>query len=188
MLELSRSRADTPSLRTLLISYRFVLAAVKFSIGSDINLFDSRLALFLTLVKDHLSIVNDLASFDKEQRAFKNGSDKEIINMVNVVQRLMSLPDEDGAKVMAYTYQLQTEERMRDELERLVSQEELDAAQWQYLKAVFVCCAGNGFYSMISSRYGGEAARIKEPASKKRKATVEFSALGRSPRIPVSSG
>lgn len=128
----------------------------------------------MNLAKDHLSIVNDLASFDKEQRAFKEGSDKEIINIVDVVQKLMSLPNDDDAKVMTYTYQLQTEVHMRDELEKLASRDELNESQWQYLHAVFVCCAGNAFYSMISSRYGGEAARIKKPESKKRKATSEL--------------
>ena len=158
----------------LLMGHRFVLASVKFSVCSDIDLSDPRLAVFLNLVKDHLSIVNDLASFDKEQRAFKSGSDKEIINIVDVVQKLLSLLNDDDAKMMTYTYQLQTEERMRDELERFASRDELNESQWQYLHAVFVCCAGNAFYSMISSRYGGEAARIKVPEPKKRRATAEL--------------
>lgn len=158
----------------MLISHRFVLASVKFSISSSIDLYNPRLAVYLNLVKDHLSIVNDLASFDKEQRAVKSGSAQEIINLVDVVQKLMSLPNDDDAKVMAYMYQLQIEERMHDELERLVSQDGLSGSQWQYLHALFVCCAGNAFYSMISSRYGGEAARIKMPETKKHKATAEL--------------
>lgn len=169
----------------MLISHRFVLASVKFSICSDVDLYNPRLATFLNLAKDHLSIVNDLASFDKEQRAFNGGWDKEIINMVDVVQKLMSLPNDDDAKVMTYTYQLQTEEHMRDELERLVSRDELNESQRQYLQAVFVCCAGNAFYSMISSRYGGEAARIEMPEIKKHKATSELLSLR---TIPKDSG
>lgn len=152
---------------------RFVLASVKFSIGSDVDLSDPRLQRFLTLVKDHLSIVNDLASFDKEDRAFKSGADKEIINIVDVVRQLLSLSDDD-AKVLAYTIQLQTEESMRDELDRLISRAELTASHWHYLHALFVSAAGNAFYSMISSRYGGEAARIPVADSKKRKAAIEL--------------
>ena len=133
----------------------------------------------MTLVKDHLSIVNDLASFDKEDRAFKSGADKEIINIVDVVRQLLSLNDDD-AKVLAYTIQLQTEESMRDELDRLIAKAELTPSHWHYLHALFVSAAGNAFYSMISSRYGGEAARIPVAESKKRKATIEL--LTGSPR------
>ena len=112
------------------------------------------------LVKDHLAIINDMASFDKEQRAFDDGSSEDIINIVDVVRRLFSLPDTDSAKAFAYAYQLQTEEWMSEELQRLEAEEELDKEHWQYLEATFVCAAGNAFFSMTSSRYGGEIARI----------------------------
>ena len=145
----------------MLIYARFVLSSVKFSICSDVNLLDPRLAVCLTLIKDHLAIVNDLASFDKEQRGFRSGSSKELINIVDVLQKLLSLSRDDDAKAMAYTYQLHTEECLREELDRLSSAGGLTESEWQYLMAVFACAAGNAFYSMISSRYGGESARIK---------------------------
>lgn len=112
------------------------------------------------LVKDHLAIVNDMASFDKEQRAFDAGSGEDMINIVDVIRRLFTLSDIDSAKAFAYTYQLQTEEWMSEELQRLEAVDDLDKEQWRYLEATFVCAAGNAFFSMTSSRYGGEVARI----------------------------
>ena len=143
---------------TSTISY--VLAATKFAIGSNVNIADPRLARYLRLIKDHLAIINDMASFDKEKRDFDNGSSKDLINIVDVIQRLLSLPDTVSSKALAYVYQLQTEAWMKEELQRLEVQEELDAEQWQYLEATYACAAGNAFFSMTSSRYGGEAARI----------------------------
>ena len=137
----------------------YVLAAVKFSISSEVDIEDPRYARFLTLIKDHLSIVNDLASFDKELRAFNSGASRDLLNIVHELQKMLWLPNVQAAKALAYSYQLQTEEWIEEELDRLKS-EDLSLAQWQYLEAVFACAAGNAFYSMTSSRYGGEDARI----------------------------
>lgn len=141
-----------------------MLAAVKFSLGSSIDLADPRLNRYLILVKDHLAIINDMASFDKEKRAFDHGSSSDMINIVDVIQRLLSLPDIDSAKALAYAYQLQTEAWMREELQTLESQEEVDEEQWRYLEATYACAAGNAFFSMTSERYGGEAARLRKPS------------------------
>ena len=138
----------------------YVLAAVKFSLCSNVNTSDSRLTKYLTLAKDHLAIANDLASYDKEKRDFDSGASHDIINVVDVVQQLMSLPDSDSAKTTAYTYQLQTEAWMVQEIQRMDREEQLTSEQWQYLEAVYVCAAGNVFFSMTSSRYGGETARL----------------------------
>lgn len=138
-----------------------MLAAVKFSLCSNIDIADPRLIKYLTLVKDHLAIINDMASYDKEKRNFDNDASKDIINIVDVVQQIMSVPHAESAKVIAYTYQLQTEAWMVEELQRLMSEEHLEIEQWQYLEATYVCAAGNAFFSMTSSRYGGEAARVR---------------------------
>ena len=52
---------------------------------------------------------------------------------------------------------------MIEELQRLEDEEDLNVEQWRYLEATYVCAAGNAFFSMTSSRYGGEAARIQWP-------------------------
>lgn len=139
---------------------------------------DPRLKRYLTLLKDHLAIINDMASFDKEKRDFDQDPSKVVINIVDVVQQLLSAPDIDSAKALAYTYQIQTEVWMKEELRRLEDQENLEAEIWQYLQATLFCAAGNAFFSMTSSRYGGDAARIrcqsnaplKDLAPKKRQA------------------
>ena len=38
------------------------------------------------LVKDHLAIINDIASNDKEQAASKSSGGEQIINLVDVIQ------------------------------------------------------------------------------------------------------
>ena len=133
---------------------------MKFSLCSSVEISDPRLAKYLSLIKDHLAIINDMASFDKEKRDFDNASSKYLINIVDVIQHILSLADTDSAKAMAYAYQLQTEAGLVEELQRLKDHEDLDVEQWQYLEATYVCAAGNTFFSMTSSRYGGEAARI----------------------------
>ena len=102
-----------------------------------------------------------MASFDKEKRDFDQGSSSDLINIVDIVSRLFSLPNINSSKALTYTYQLQTEIWMREELQLLEDQAELDAEQWRYLEATYVCAAGNTFFSMTSSRYGGDTARIR---------------------------
>ena len=144
----------------LQVAFSYVLAAVKFSLCSSVEISDPRLAKYLSLIKDHLAITNDLASFEKEKKDFDNGSSNCLINIVDVIQRVLSLADTDSAKAMAYAYLLQTEAELIEELHRLKDQGDLNAEQWQYLEATYVCAAGNTFFSMTSSRYGGEAAKI----------------------------
>ena len=152
----------TSILVSLLRGSSYVLAAVKFSLCSNVNTSDSRLTKYLTLAKDHLAIVNDLASYDKEKRDFDSGASQDLINIVDIVQQLMSLPDPESAKATAYTYQLQIEAWMVQEIQRMDREEHLTLEQWQYLEAVYVCAAGNVFFSMTSSRYGGETARLHD--------------------------
>ncbi|KAI4250919.1 MAG: hypothetical protein L6R42_008570 [Xanthoria sp. 1 TBL-2021] len=113
------------------------------------------------LVKDHLGIINDMASYDKELRASKSSDGEQMINIVDVVQRIMCLPDVDSAKAMAYAYQLQTEALMIDELQHLKNEARFEYQEWQYLEATYICASGHAFFSMTSSRYGGEVARLK---------------------------
>ena len=75
-----------------------MLAAVKFSTCSKA---DPRLERFLSLIKDHLAIVNDMASYDKEKRDFDHDASKVLINIVDVIQRLLSLPHIGSAKALA---------------------------------------------------------------------------------------
>lgn len=111
--------------------------------------------------KGNLAIINDLASYDKERREYDSGVSKDMTNIVNVVQTIMSLPDSRSAKAIAYAYQLHTESWMIEKLKGSRNQKDLGLEQWQCLEAAYICDADNEFLSMTSSRYGGEAARLQ---------------------------
>ena len=138
---------------------RFVFAAAKFSIKSSVSLTDQRFERYLSLVGDHLGLVNDLASYDKELRALDSGETSDMINLVAVVKSVTSLQDTDDAKRVAWALQLQIEKQMMEELEALRAQG-LSDEEWWFLEAVASTAVGNVMFCMTTSRYGGEAARI----------------------------
>ena len=122
---------------------------------------DERFGRYLSLVGDHLSLINDLASYDKELREFNNGEASDLINLVAVVKTVTSLQDTDDAKSVAWALQLQIEKQMMEELENLRAQG-LSNEEWWFLEALTCMAVGNVMFSMTSSRYGGEAARVRK--------------------------
>ena len=136
-----------------------MIAAAKFSIKSRVSLTDERFKRYLSLVGDHLGLINDLASYDKELRAFNKGETGDMINLVEVVKSVTSLQDTDDAKSVAWALQLQIEKQMMEELENLRAQG-LSNEEWWFLEAVAYTAVGNVMFCMTTSRYGGEAARI----------------------------
>lgn len=135
---------------------RYILACVKFSIESSVEIESPQLDKFLRLISDHVSLVNDLASYDKEKKAYVQGRTYHLINAVEVVQRLFSLPTENSAKALAYAMQLEVEVEIDQELSRMRDEDSLTAEEWKFVDAVLTMTAGNVFYSVVSSRYGGE--------------------------------
>ena len=144
----------------LTLPCRFIIAAAKFSIKSRVSLTDERFRRYLSLVGDHLSLINDLASYDKELRAFNKGEASDLINLVAIMKSVTSLQDTDDAKSVAWALQLQIEKKMMEELEDLRAQG-LSDEEWWFLEAVTCAAVGNVMFCMTSSRYGGEAARIR---------------------------
>ena len=139
----------------------FVIATAKFRTKSRVSLIDERFGRYLSLVGDHLGLTNGLASYDKELREFNNGEASDMINLVAVVKSVTSLQDTDDAKSVAWALQLQIEKQMMEELEDLRDQG-LSNEEWWFLEAVTCTAVGNVMFSMTSSRYGGEAARIRK--------------------------
>ena len=138
---------------------RFVIAAAKFSIKSSVSVTDHRFGRYLSLVGDHLGLVNDLASYDKELRALNSGETGDMINIVAVMKSVTSLQGTDEAKSVVWALQLQIEKQMMDELEGLRAQGLTDE-EWWFLEAVASTAVGNVMFCMTTSRYGGETARI----------------------------
>lgn len=137
----------------------WLLAACKLSIASSVSLTDPLLERITRLVGDHISIVNDLGSFDKELRALTSGKSVVIINLVQVMRSSCGL-DIDDAKAAAFSLQLLNEQAIQIELESLKQNETITADQWRYVDTMISLIAGNVFYTMTTSRYGGEDARI----------------------------
>jgi hypothetical protein len=121
---------------------------------------DPKLANILRLVSDHVSLVNDLASFDKELRAFEQGKVCYMINAVDVVRKLFGLSTWQSAKALTFAMQLEVESLMEEELARLSVHGCLTPQEERFLEACLTMVSGNMFYSIVTSRYGGEEARI----------------------------
>ena len=139
---------------------RFVIAAAKFSIRSGVSASDGRFTNYLSLVSDHLGLVNDLASYDKELRALLHGDTKDMINIVDVIKKVTWLDETAEAKSVVWELQLQIEKRMMEERERLQGCNLTDE-EWWFLEAVTSTVTGNVMYCMTTGRYGGESARIR---------------------------
>ncbi|KAK8062624.1 hypothetical protein PG997_014721 [Apiospora hydei] len=139
----------------------WLAAACKLSIASPVSLTDPVTAKILRLAGDHISIVNDLGSFDKELASFESGKTVVFINLVQVLRTGCGLSLDD-AKAAAFVLQLLNEQEMLAECEHLKTDDRMTGEHWRFVDALLLLCAGNTFYTMTTSRYGGEAARIKK--------------------------
>jgi len=156
-----------PSFFRLWIAYievvliRHVLGCTKFSINSSVDLESSRLARYVRLVKDHISVANDLASWEKEKKAFDAGKVLYMINAVHVVKNLFRLASDGAAVAMTQAFQLQIEVEIDAEIERLVAENELNAEEWRFIDASIYTMSGNVFVSTVMSRYGGKKCKLQ---------------------------
>ena len=139
----------------------WLAAACKLSIASPISLTDPVIEKVLRLAGDHISIVNDLGSFDKELASFTSGRTVVFINLVQVLRKSCGLSI-DEAKAAAFLLQLLNEQEILEECERLKTDDRMTMEHWRFVDSLLLLCAGDTFYTMTTSRYGGEAARIKQ--------------------------
>ncbi|KAF2474422.1 terpenoid synthase [Lindgomyces ingoldianus] len=144
------------------VSAGFVFAGIKFSLASNVDIHQPLLERFMTWAADHLAITNDLYSYAKEMRAFRNGTCPDLINIVAILEKLLSLPNQSSALEITYALLLQREQWMFEELKKFEASGCLDEGTWMFLRGVWACLSGNTLYSMTCERYGGEAARIAE--------------------------
>lgn len=83
-----------------------------------------------------------------------------LINAVDVVRKLFGLSNWQSAKAVTFDMQLEVESQMEDELTRLSADGCSDPQEEKFVEACLTMTAGNVFYSIVTSRYGGEEARI----------------------------
>ncbi|KEF57258.1 uncharacterized protein A1O9_05175 [Exophiala aquamarina CBS 119918] len=141
------------------VAMPFCYACAKYSLGSDIDISNPKLKKYLHLIGAHVSIANDIGSYEKEYQDFKDGKVKHLINIVAVVGKI-NRTDSDAAKAACYALQLQVEQDIAVELELMERDDELTFVEWDFIDALLAMAAGNIFTSIVISRYGGEAARI----------------------------
>lgn len=113
----------------------------------------------LRCLGDQISIVNDIASYDKEKRRFETNEAASMINLVHVIMKIDRL-EEAAAKSMAYAWQLHTENEILEEVGKMKKQNELSIDEWNFIDACMTATSGNLLTSIVISRYGGEDARI----------------------------
>ncbi|KAL8968795.1 MAG: hypothetical protein Q9197_004685 [Variospora fuerteventurae] len=141
------------------IANPFISSSVKFSICSSVDRTKPELGRLLRHIGDHISIVNDLASFDKEKRHFDAGKANSMINLVHVIATL-ERAETQTAKSMAYAWQLCTENAILEELTALKRRNGLSSEEWSFVDACLMAASGNLLASVVMSRYGGEKTRV----------------------------
>lgn len=136
---------------------------IKLSIGSNVDFHDPKLTHFLRLIGDQTLGQNNIASFDKEKRHYLSGMFPEFeqSNGVMVIKRLLSLPNDDAAKAIAYVYQLEAERQIDAELKRMATEGDMNHEEWKFIDAVLMMSVGNVMGSITMSRYGGAATRLE---------------------------
>lgn len=147
--------------RSELIPIRYILACTKFSLNSSVSLESPRLTKYIHLLKNHVSVANDLASWEKEKSAFDSGKAVYLINTVAVVMELLGLPTVTAAIALTKALQLQMECEIDEEVQRLIDENILTADEWQFIDATLHLISGNVFTSIVMSRYGGQSHRLQ---------------------------
>ncbi|PMD13767.1 hypothetical protein NA56DRAFT_665220 [Hyaloscypha hepaticicola] len=106
-------------------------------------------AVYLHLVGDQFSIVNDIASYDEEYSSFKSDMAKHLLHVfVAAVQKVLGVPDSNTTKPISYALQSQTEEAINKELERMKTTGNLSDNHWKFVESVLMMAAGNVFTSV----------------------------------------
>lgn len=139
---------------------RYVLACAKFALNSTADLDSPRLARYIRLFKDHVSIANDLGSWVKEKKAYDNKTVLYMINAVDTMHQLLNLPTYDAAVSLTLALQYQVECHIDDEIQRLIAEEDLTPEEREFVTSTIHVMSGNIFVSTVMSRYGGEKSKL----------------------------
>lgn len=111
------------------------------------------------LYSDHISLTNDLYSFDKEYGDHcRTGA--VLINAVDVVRNVHRV-SRPIAKQLVRESILDMETDFSKEFKRLKVSGELSDRQQRFVEALALCLVGHIFYSATSGRYGGANAALE---------------------------
>ena len=138
----------------------YTVACAKFSLNSTVNTTSPRLARFIRLYADHLSIANDLASFERDKRAYVNRKAHYLLNTAEEVRNMCSLYNDETAKFVTLAIQMEVEREVARELSRLDADGETSGAEREFLSALVFFAGGNVMCSVIISQYGGEGSAV----------------------------
>ncbi|GKZ17512.1 hypothetical protein AbraCBS73388_009183 [Aspergillus brasiliensis] len=120
----------------------------------EIKVFDRLISLY----SDHISLTNDLYSFDKEYGDHcRTGA--VLINAVDVVRKVHRV-SEFIAKQLVRESILEVETEFSEEYRKLHLSGKLSGNQQRFVEALTLCLVGHIFYSATSGRYGGESAAL----------------------------
>lgn len=113
----------------------------------------------ISLYSDHISLTNDLYSFDKEYSDHcRTGA--VLINAVDVVRKVHRV-SESLAKQLVRESILEMETEFSEEFKRLKLSGQFSEGQQRFVEALILCLVGHVFYSATSGRYGGANAALK---------------------------
>ncbi|XWW97527.1 hypothetical protein V2A60_005511 [Cordyceps javanica] len=133
-----------------------VMACVAFSYNLDVELQNPRIAKYVQLFSDHISVVNDIASWEKEKKAYDTGKVLYLINTVAEVKKLFSLDSYESAIRVTLGLQFHIECEIDREIQALIVDDHLTADEKQFIKSLLYAMSGNVLVSTIMTRYGGE--------------------------------
>ncbi|KAE8352308.1 isoprenoid synthase domain-containing protein [Aspergillus coremiiformis] len=140
--------------RTVDIAAPAILAFVRFANETRLSTAENDdLRPFLALAVDHVILVNDFYSYEKEKRDFETGRCTFIVNTVHYLGESLSV-EPSTAKSVALQLLAELEGQLGKELTRLRDSDSLNETQLKYACAVLEMVAGNLFYSMSAPRYG----------------------------------
>jgi hypothetical protein len=134
---------------------------VRFSLNSSVDLTNPRLSKFIGLVLDQVSIMNDLASWEKEKKAYDTGKMFYLINTVEVARQLLGLPTYKAAVEIVQGLLFQVECQIDEEIQHLIDSGVLTEEEWIFVDASLYMVSGNAFTSVVMARYGDEGCRLE---------------------------
>ncbi|KAJ5798035.1 uncharacterized protein N7503_007331 [Penicillium pulvis] len=124
--------------------------------AADISLSEAERGIFekfIGLFADHISLTNDIYSFEKEWNEHVSKG-AYLVNGVDVVRRLHNIPV-SAAKQFICEEILKLEQLLALEIDHLKQDVGLNKAQERFGEALALCLAGHIFYSATNGRYGG---------------------------------